>query len=102
VYQQIQELNTEEGVRNQQNLPLNCSKRNFINEVRYEHAKSVQQNVHVECQTISENIQKLKQEEFKDIQVLLYKFKDIQGLGFLFSNSRTFKDFQVLYEPWGK
>jgi hypothetical protein len=51
-------------------------------------------------QTISENIQKLKQEEFKDIQVLLYKFKDIQGLEFLFSNSRTFKDFrQVLYEP---
>jgi hypothetical protein len=28
----------------------------------------------------SENIQKLRQEEFKDIQVLLYKFKDIQGL----------------------
>jgi hypothetical protein len=25
------------------------------------------------------------------IQVLLYKFKDIQGLEFLFSNSRTFK-----------
>jgi hypothetical protein len=66
----------------------------------YEHAKSVQQNVRLECQTISENIQKLKQEEFKDIQVLLYKFKDIQGLEFLFSNSRTFKDFQVLYEPW--
>ena len=37
-----------------------------------------------ECQTISENIQKLKQEEFKDIQVLLYKFKDIQGLEFLY------------------
>ena len=30
VYQQIQGLNTEEGVRNQQNLTLNCSKRNFI------------------------------------------------------------------------
>jgi hypothetical protein len=29
--------------------------------------------------------------------ILLYKFKDIQGLEFLFSNSRTFKDFQVLY-----
>jgi hypothetical protein len=52
-----------------------------------------------ESQTISENIHKLKQEESKDIQVLLYKFKDIQGLEFLFSNSRTFKDFQVLYEP---
>jgi hypothetical protein len=79
---------------------LNCNLRNFKrNEVRYEHAKSVQQNVRFECQTISENIQKLKQEEFKDIQVLLYKCKDIQGLEFLFSNSRTFKDFQVLYEP---
>jgi hypothetical protein len=32
---------------------------------------------------------KLKQERFKDFQVLLYKFKDIQGLEFLFSNSRT-------------
>ena len=34
---------------------------------------------------------KLKQEEFKDFQVLLHKFQDIQGLEFLFSNSRTFK-----------
>jgi hypothetical protein len=41
----------------------------------------------------------IKQEEFKDFQVLLYIFKDIQGLEFSFSNSRTFKDFQVLYEP---
>jgi hypothetical protein len=54
----------------------------------------------LECQRISENIHKPKQEEFKDFQVLLYKFKAIQGLGFSFSNSRTFKDFQVLYEPW--
>ena len=45
-----------------------------------------------ECQTISENIQKLEQEKFKDFQVLPYKFKDIQDLEFLFSNSRTFKD----------
>jgi hypothetical protein len=52
-----------------------------------------------ECQIISENIHKLKQEEFKDFQVLLYKFQDIQGLEFLFSNLRTFKNFQVLYEP---
>ena len=44
-----------------------------------------------ECQTISENIQKLKQEKFKDFQVLLYKFKAIQGLEILFSNSGTFK-----------
>ena len=41
----------------------------------------------------------IKQEQFKDFQVLLYKFKDIQGLEFSFSNSRTFKDFQVLYKP---
>jgi hypothetical protein len=33
-----------------------------------------------ECQTISENVHKPKQEEFKDFQVLLYKFKDIQVL----------------------
>jgi hypothetical protein len=64
--------------------------------VRYEHGKSIQQNVRFECQTISENIQKLKQEI-----ILLYQFKDIQGLEFLFSNSRTFKDFQILYEPCG-
>jgi hypothetical protein len=52
-----------------------------------------------ECQTISENIRKLKEEKIKDFQVLLDKFKDIQGLEFLFSNSTTFKDFQVLYKP---
>ena len=34
----------------------------------------------------SKNIQKLKHEEFKDIQTLLYKFKDLE---FSFSNSRT-------------
>jgi hypothetical protein len=55
-------------------------------EIRYEHAKSIQQNVRFECQTISENIQKLKQEEFKDFQALLYKFKDIQGPEYLFSS----------------
>jgi hypothetical protein len=42
----------------------------------------------------------LKQEQFKDFQVLLYKLKDFQSLGFLFPNSRIFKDFQVLYKPW--
>jgi hypothetical protein len=31
--------------------------------------------------------------------LVLYKFQGIQGLDFLFSNSKTFKDFQVLYEP---
>jgi hypothetical protein len=49
--------------------------------------KSIQQNVRFECQTISENIHKLKQ----GLSSTLYKFKDIQGLGFLFSNSRTFR-----------
>jgi hypothetical protein len=49
-----------------------------------------------ECQIISENIHELKQEKFKDFHVLLYKFKDIPGLEFLFSNSRAFKKFQVL------
>jgi hypothetical protein len=41
------------------------------------YAKSIQQNVRFECQTISENIQKLKQEKFKGFQVpvLLYTFK---------------------------
>jgi hypothetical protein len=36
-------------------------------------------------------------DQFKDLQALLYKLKDIQGLEFLFPNSGTFKDFQVLY-----
>ena len=84
-------------------MTLNCSKRNF-NEFQTALSDTIMQNQFnkmsvFECQTISENIHKLKQEESKDIQVLLYKFKDIQGLEFLFSNSRTFKDFQVLYEP---
>jgi hypothetical protein len=88
MYQQIQGLNTEEK-------GLEISKIWFFqtnlsnNFVRYEHAKSIQQNV----RPISENIQKLKQEKFinTDFQVLLYKFKDIQDLEFLFSNSKTFK-----------
>ena len=42
-----------------------------------------------ECQIISENIHKLKQEEFKDFQVLLYKFQDIQGLEFLYEPCLT-------------
>ena len=75
MYQQIQGLSTEEkGL-----------------EIRYEHAKSIQQNVRFECQTISENIQKLKQEEFKDIQVLLYKFKALNFCFQIQGHSRTFK-----------
>jgi hypothetical protein len=57
--------------------------------VRYEHAKSIQQNVCFECQTISENIQKpwFWQEKFKPSSTSL----QIQGLELLLSNSRTFK-----------
>ena len=55
---------------------------------------------------MSNNFRKYPQtkaeEEFKDIQVLLYKFKDIQGLEFLFSNSRTFKDRNSLFPVGGK
>ena len=36
----------------------------------------------------------LKQEQFKDFHFIL---QDLQGLEFLFPNSGTFKDFQVLY-----
>ena len=80
---------------------LNRSKRNFgafqtaLSDIIM-YAKSFQKMSVFECQIISENIHELKQEEFKDIQVLLYKFKDIPGLEFLFSNSRAFKKFQVL------
>jgi hypothetical protein len=41
---------------------------------------------------------KIKQEEFKDFQVLLYKFQDIQGLEFLFTNSRTFKALNFCFQ----
>jgi hypothetical protein len=72
-----------------------CSKRNF-NEFQTALTDMNMQNQFnkmsvFECQTISESIHKLKQEEFKDFRVLLYKFQDIQGLEFLFSNLRTFK-----------
>ena len=43
----------------------------------------------------------LKQEH-KDFQALLYKLKNFQGLEFLFPNSRTFKDIQVMNEPCEK
>ena len=46
--------------------------------VRYEHARSIQ------CQTISENIQKLKQEKFKD-----------------FTNPRTFKALKFCFQIQG-
>jgi hypothetical protein len=43
----------------------------------------------------------LKQEH-KYFQALLYKLKNFQGLEFLFPNSRTLKDFHVMYEPCEK
>ena len=36
---------------------------------------------------------------FKDFPALTAIFKDFQGLEFLFSDSRTFKDFQGACEP---
>jgi hypothetical protein len=44
-------------------------------------------------------IQKISTKEFKDFQVLLYKFKDIQGLEFLVFNFKDIQGLQVLYEP---
>ena len=67
---------------------FNCSKCNFNEFQTVLSDMNMQKNVRFECQT--ENIQKLKQE----------KCKDIQGLEFLFSNSRTINDFQFLYQPW--
>ena len=75
---------------------LNRSKRNF-NEFQtalYEHAKSIQQNVRFESQTILENIQKLKHEKFKDFQVFFTNSRKFKVLKFYFQiqgHSRTFK-----------
>ena len=78
-------------------MTLNCSKRNF-NEFQTALSDMNMQNQFINKMSVSNvkqfqkiSIIKLKQEEFKDSQVLLYKFKDIQSLEFLFSNSRTFK-----------
>ena len=95
MHQQIQALNTED-----KGLKSKCNFNEFQTALSDMNMQNQFNKISVfECQTISENIQKLKQEKFKDFQVLLYKFKDIQGLEFLFTNSRTFKEFQVLYEP---
>ena len=87
--QQIQGLNTEEkGLEISKIwrwIVQNATLMSFKQLCQIWACKSIQQNVHFECQTISENIQKLKQEKFKDFQVILYKFQDIQG------HSRTFK-----------
>jgi hypothetical protein len=57
----------------------------------------------VQCQTVSD-FQKISTtaRQFKDFEALPYKLKDFHGLEILFPNSRTFKDFQVLYEPCDK
>jgi hypothetical protein len=78
---------------------LNCPKRNF-NEFQTALSDMNVQNQFnkmsvFECQTNSENIHKLKQEKFKDFQVLLYKFQDIhfKDLNLRFQiqgHSRTF------------
>ena len=84
-------------------MTLNCSKRNFnefqtaLSDMNMQNQFNKNQNVRFPCQTISENIHKLKQEEFKDFQLLLYIIIQIQELEFLFSNSRTFKDFQLSF-----
>jgi hypothetical protein len=60
-----------------------------------------EQNQFTKCPILNaSNFRKypLKQEQFKNFQALLYKLKDFRSLGFLFPNSRTFKDSQVLYE----
>ena len=40
--------------------------------------------------------------KFQDFQALLPKFRDIPGLDFYFSNSRTFQAFQDQCEPWSQ
>ena len=49
------------------------------------------------------NVQKLNQDEFNDFRALIYKLKNFEGLELwslkvVFSNLRTFKDIQILYE----
>ena len=60
-------------------MTFNCSKRH---------------NFNVFQTALSDMNMQNQQEEFKDFQVLLYKFQDIQGLEFFFQiqgHSRTFK-----------
>ena len=49
------------------------------------------------------NVQKLNQDEFNDFRALIYKLKNFEDLELwslkvVFSNLRTFKDIQILYE----
>jgi hypothetical protein len=64
MFQQIQGLNTEEkGLEISKIwrwIVQNATLMSFKQVWTYEHAKSIQQNVRFECQTISENIQKTK------------------------------------------
>jgi hypothetical protein len=79
MYQQIQALNTEKKALVKNNVMLNCSKRNF-SEFRTALSNMIMQNQFnkmsvFECQIISENIHKLKQEEFKDFKYFLTNFR---------------------------
>ena len=52
---------------------------------------------------MSKNVQKLNQDEFNDFRALIYKLKNFEDLELwslkvVFSNLRTFKDIQILYE----
>ena len=86
-------IQPREGVRNQYNMTLNYSKRNF-NEFQTALSDMNTQNQFnkisvFECQTISENIQKLSK-------------KNSRTFKYFCTNSRIFKalNFQILYEPW--
>ena len=64
---------------------VNCSRRNF-NEFQTALSDMNMQNQFNKMSVLyvcPENIHKLKQEEFNNFQVLLYKFQVIQGLAFL-------------------
>ena len=81
MYQQIQGLNTEISKMWRSIVRKGHNFYEFQNGfVRYEHAKSVQQNVRFECQTISENIHKLNS----------YKY--------FFTNSRIFKALDFCFQ----
>jgi hypothetical protein len=94
IYQQIQALNTEKALEIStisRWIVQNATLVNFIQLCQIWSYKINATKCPFLCQIISENIHKLKQEEFKDFQAFLYKFQDIQGLEFF-----KFKDVQWL------
>ena len=104
MYQQIQALNTEKKALEISTMSRwivqNATLMNFkqlcqIRTCKINSTKCPFLNVK-QVQKISH---KLKQEEFMNFQVFLYKFQDIQGLEFLSSNSRTFKAFKFSTNP---